>query len=102
MATEEHFITDGPTADRVWDSAKYADETPGLPVHFTVTKSDGENKQTLTARVTGVMRDDSLGVILIISGFIGDATFTGRYHSRRRKGILTVTVAGAERQKLNT
>lgn len=96
MATNEFFISDGPSADRVWDAAKYAGETPGLSVRFTVTKSNGTDEQTLTPHITGVMRDNSIGTLLIISGHIGTSTFTGRYHTVSREGILHITEVAAD------
>lgn len=96
MATKEHFIYNGPSGDRIWDSAKYADEVPGILVDFHVADAEEMSKDTLTARITGIMRDNSIRAILIISGFIDDSTFTGRYHIQTRKGILCVTTAETE------
>lgn len=95
-------IIDGPTVDRIWDSAKHSQDKHGarIPVSFTVdgqftvdgrfpTPAEaGTLKRTQNWRITGVVHEDGSGDSLIISGYCKDGFFEGYYKGSSRTGFI--------------
>lgn len=98
MSSAHYGITDGPTAQQIWDHAKYSqDKTVTMPLRFQtdhVRPGNEREPHYLEPTITLVGHLDDTGQMLQVVGYTtygsagGRTRFTGFYDGRSRKGTF--------------
>ena len=95
-SSARYNLTDGPSADRIWDHAKYS-QTSGveIPLQFTTDCRLGGLVETsawliLRPSIIQVGHEDGSGHPLMIEGYLHGEYFRGYYHARTRTGFIEI------------
>ena len=85
-------IISGPSADRLFDSLKYAyDSRAKVRVKFTIKKTGDSCAQKVSVVIGGISHEDNSGSSFNITGYLGNKRFEGHYNSNKRGGYLCTT-----------